>query len=505
MQRTNDRRRAERLRTVSQTTVYMGFHVRRRNMNRAKYLIKNTAILLISKFSSKILVFFLLPLYTSVLTTEEYGISDLITTTVHILFIFLTLYISHGIIRFTMNKASDADEMLSIGIGVTIISTVVVGIGSFVAFIANLLPSMNPYYGYLVATYVFYCLGTVLTAFSKGREKIRLIGIAGVVSTAVRIATNILLLVVFPLGIRGYLLSAVLSNAAQCVVYAAGGLLKGTKLKKPNKGDVLKLIKYSAPIAGEEVGWLICTSSDKYIVSWMLDTSAVGLISAAHRLTAVLTAFTSVFIQAWTLSAIKESENADKSAYYTRMFNCYNAFAITAGAILILSAKVIGAFLFRGEFHGAWIYTPIYLTALVINTMSSFSGSIIAAGTDTKPLFISTTAGAVLNLVLDVILIKFIGLYGAGIATALSFLLIGTMRMKTVRKDFDLRIDYKRMISSIVVLCILTATMIFADHVIYYTISAALTVVIILINRHMLIDIAKMLLRLLKNTAKKRS
>lgn len=146
---------------------------------------KNTAILFISNFASKMLVFFLLPLYTSVLTTTEYGISDLINTTVHILYIFLTLYLANGILRFSMNKACDHNEMLSIGIYVTILSTIIVAAGSGIALATNLFPSMNPYYGYLVSIYLFNCFSSVLNAFSKGKEKILLIGIAGIVSTVV--------------------------------------------------------------------------------------------------------------------------------------------------------------------------------------------------------------------------------------------------------------------------------------------------------------------------------
>ena len=473
-------------------------------MNRTNYLMKNTAILFISNFASKMLVFFLLPLYTSVLTTTEYGISDLINTTVHILYIFLTLYVANGILRFSMNKACDHNEMLSIGVYITILSSVIVAVGSGIAFAANLFSSMNPYYGYLIVIYLFHCLSSVLNAFSKGKERILLIGVAGIVSTAVGVTSNILLLVVFPLGIHGFLLSAVFSYVSSCIVYVAGGLLKGAKLKKPDIEEVKKVVRYSAPIAATEVGWLICTSSDLYIVSWLLGASSTGIISAAHRLPTILTAFTSVFIQAWTLSAIKESGNDDRSAYYTKMFNYYSAFAISIGAILILSSKLIGSFLFRGEFQIAWVYTPIYLTALVINTQSSFSGSIISAGTDTKPLFTSTIAGAILNLVLDVVLIKFMGLFGAGVATAVSYILIGILRMRTVKKEFDLRIDYKRMVCSIVVLCFLTATMIFADYTIFYIVSALLTVLIICIYRNMLVEIVNMLSNFIKNITRKK-
>lgn len=60
---------------------------------KAKYLIKNTGILTISNFSSKILVFLLVPLYTSVLSTAEYGTYDLAISTVTLLYPILTVNI----------------------------------------------------------------------------------------------------------------------------------------------------------------------------------------------------------------------------------------------------------------------------------------------------------------------------------------------------------------------------------------------------------------------------
>ena len=60
-------------------------------MNKYKYLAKNTLVFFIGSFASKILVFLLLPLYTSVLSTSEYAISDLMNTSVNLLNMVLTL------------------------------------------------------------------------------------------------------------------------------------------------------------------------------------------------------------------------------------------------------------------------------------------------------------------------------------------------------------------------------------------------------------------------------
>ena len=49
-------------------------------MNQKKELIKNTLIISIGKFSTQLVSFLLLPLYTSLLTTSEYGAYDFLNT-----------------------------------------------------------------------------------------------------------------------------------------------------------------------------------------------------------------------------------------------------------------------------------------------------------------------------------------------------------------------------------------------------------------------------------------
>ena len=69
-----------------------------------KKLVKNTLLLMLGNFSSKLLVFLMVPLYTSVLTTAEYATSDLLTTTINLLYPFATLMISTAVMRFCLDK-----------------------------------------------------------------------------------------------------------------------------------------------------------------------------------------------------------------------------------------------------------------------------------------------------------------------------------------------------------------------------------------------------------------
>ena len=73
-------------------------------MKKSEYLLKNMGILTLSNFASKILVFLLVPIYTSILSTEEYGSYDLAVSTATLLFPILTLNIVDAVMRFSMDK-----------------------------------------------------------------------------------------------------------------------------------------------------------------------------------------------------------------------------------------------------------------------------------------------------------------------------------------------------------------------------------------------------------------
>ena len=76
-------------------------------MNKKSELVKNTFIILMGKVCTQFLSYFLLPLYTSCLNSEEYGIVDLITTYVTLLVPIITLQLEMGIFRELIDARND--------------------------------------------------------------------------------------------------------------------------------------------------------------------------------------------------------------------------------------------------------------------------------------------------------------------------------------------------------------------------------------------------------------
>ena len=88
-------------------------------MNREKQLVKNTVIITIGKICTQLITFLLLPLYTGILSTEEYGIVDLLNTLVSLLLPLVTFQVEQAMFRELIevrSKEKNKTEIISTGI-----------------------------------------------------------------------------------------------------------------------------------------------------------------------------------------------------------------------------------------------------------------------------------------------------------------------------------------------------------------------------------------------------
>lgn len=96
-------------------------------MGKYKYLIKNVGLLILSNFATKLLSFFLVPLYTNILTTGEYGTYDLFSTTSSVLLPMVTLNIQDATLRFALDKEYDRYAIVTISLRYLLLSNTIVG------------------------------------------------------------------------------------------------------------------------------------------------------------------------------------------------------------------------------------------------------------------------------------------------------------------------------------------------------------------------------------------
>ena len=97
-------------------------------MNREKSLFKNTIIITIGKICTQLITFLLLPLYTGILTTAEYGTVDLLNTLVSLCLPIITLQIEQAVFRELLevrNKEQEIKDIISSAIFTVIVQSII--------------------------------------------------------------------------------------------------------------------------------------------------------------------------------------------------------------------------------------------------------------------------------------------------------------------------------------------------------------------------------------------
>lgn len=406
-------------------------------------LFKNTGILAISNFSSKILVFFLVPLYTSILSTEEYGVYDLLVSTIELLFPILTVNIVDSVMRFSMEKDAKHTKIFSNAIRLVVFGVFFVGILLFLNRILNLFDDIYGLEHLVLLYYFFYVTNQLLIQFAKGLEKIKELGVSGVVSVIVTILANILFLIVFQWGFVGFFVASILGFAS-AVVYLSITLKVWKYIDISFDNALLKqMIAYSLPLMFSVIGWWVNSSANKYIVAFVCGAAANGILSVALKLPTILSTLQNIFIQAWQVSAIKEYNNEKTNAFYAETFVLLNALMCIGCSGLILLTRPLASFLFTNDFYQAWKYVPYLLISAVFNAAAGYVGPILAAKKDSKAMMRSAFYGAGVNIICNIALVQFIGVQGAAISMLLAGYVSYLVRKKAagqlvVSKDYKL-------------------------------------------------------------------
>ena len=414
--------------------------------NKYKYLAKNTILFTISSFGSKLLTFLLVPLYTAVLSTAEYGIADMVSTTAGLLIYVFTLNIADSVLRFAIDRTSKQEEILSYGIRILIKGSCIFAVILIFAWRSEIINWPNYCYLFLFLSFFATAVNQIFSNYLRAVDKVFDVAIAGLILTVITIVSNLVFLLWFRAGLYGYMLASVL-GAIVSSIYCA--IKTGYPVRSYIRIDCDKktrdeMRKYSIPLIFNGVAWWINNSIDKYFVTAICGVAINGIYAVSYKIPTIITVFQSIFSQAWNLSAIKEFDRNDEEGFFSNTYEVYQSGLVVLCSALILLNIPIAKLLFAKEFFSAWEFSSVLLISLVFNALSGFLGSIFTAVKNSKIFAVSTVSAAVVNITLNSIMIPRIGAQGAAIATAISFFFIWLIRFVCAKKYINLKVHFVR-------------------------------------------------------------
>ena len=423
-------------------------------MNKEKQLIKNTAIVSIGKICTQLITFFLLPLYTALLSTEQYGVVDLMNTLVSLFLPIVTLQIEQGIFRYLIDCREDEEGKRKIITTSMLFITIQSILYLVIFFIAS--SFINNEYKYFLATNLIAGMfSTILLQVSRGLGDNFKYAVGSFISGVVIVVLNVIFIAGFKWGAYGMLAATLIGNVS-CALYIflSKKIYTYIKIKNFEKSTLKEMLKYSIPLVPNMISWWVVDASNRTIVSYVLGVGMNGILSAATKFSNVISTLYSVFNLTWTESAAINIDSEDRDEFFSKILD----FIIRFFGALILGIIAFMPFVFsimiNDNFGNAYYQIPILMLGSIFNIGTSFLGSIYVAKKITKEIAKTSILAAIINLVLCLSLVNFIGLYAASIATAISYFAMTAYRAIDSRKYVKLKVNKNVVISYIIILII---------------------------------------------------
>lgn len=408
-------------------------------MNKYKRLGQNIVLMTLGNIGSKLITFFLVPLYTSALTTEQYGTTDLVFTLYSLLIPIVTFECYFALMRFSLEEEADHRQLFSAAIYINIIGIIILTLiwPIFVAF-----DTIAPYYWYFIAYCFTTSINNVLLYFARGIDRVRDYAISTIINTAFVVIFNVIFLLVLKLGTIGYLMAYTFAPAISAM-YLSVKMKVWHYMMPISRVDsqlVRRMAIFCIPLIPNSVSWWVSNQSDKFVIIFFEGVALSGIYAISQKIPSVLNIVSNIFINAWQISSVEDFGSDESKSFYSDIYNKYLTVQLAITSLVLLFCRLGAIILFKKGFYTAWHYVPILAIGAMFHAMGSFFSSVYTAGKKTGGIGVSTIIAAIANIALNFLLIPAFHAYGAAVATLISYVLIVVVRLIHSRSFFRFEI-----------------------------------------------------------------
>lgn len=411
--------------------------------NKYKKLIGNTIIFAIGNLGSKLIQFILIPLYSYTLTASEFGRADLVTQLVFLLTPVIGLELYDGVFRFALEGKDNEYSKKLVSSAFFVIVAILILILPFIYFLDKKFKGYYVFYVYFfLVSNIFFAL---ISNYIRAEGKVRIFATAGIVNTFIMGVCNVLFLVYFKSGIKGYLLSYSMGLIGGiCFILISTKVVKEIKLRYFDRKILYEVLRYSLPLIPNYFSWWLNSSSDRLFIIGIIGASANGIYAMANKMPNFINLVLQIFSQSWQMSVIEEYKKKDGNIFITNVFDKIVCFLFIVGTLIVMNIRFVYELLIGNNYYVGWKLTYLLVLAVIYASISIVLETIYTAFKDTLSVLKSTVYGAVINIALTMLLIFRFGYYGPAVANCCSFLIVCLVRIYGIKDKNLLNIKWKK-------------------------------------------------------------
>ena len=187
--------------------------------NKKKYydLLKNIFALGFGLVGAKGVQFLLLPYFTNVLTTGQYGVIDLVVTFVGLMVPIVTLELSDSVLRFGLSEETNKTDLIQC-------STIILAFAALLTIILSPLlyfyKSIREYSPYVVLMVVLQSIRVNSSLYVKSQNRVSVYSMDSALTAFVTAILDIYFISILKIGLQGYFLAELIGTCVSITFYS---------------------------------------------------------------------------------------------------------------------------------------------------------------------------------------------------------------------------------------------------------------------------------------------
>ena len=414
-----------------------------------KKLGKETFSYGLSSVLQKLIAIFLFPIYARLLTTADFGIQDIVLSFVNILVMFLILGMDSGVVQYYYeNDDLIKKKLVSTYMWFQICISVPVVLISFALAepICSLIfkdPALVNYFRLAVAAIPFSLMGGAMLNTLRLTFQTKKFVILSTFGILMQVSMAILLVIIYRLGVTGVLLSILISYLLQAIL----GLFLTYKdySRKISFYWLPKLLKVGVPLVPAALSFWVMSYSNRFFLVTYASIEEVGLLSVVNRISSILLLFLSAFSAAWGPYAYHLSTDRELARItYGKIFTLFMLATLLASLGLSLFSRELILLLATAVYEEGYSLVFLYSFSSVLWVGMYILGMGTGLAKKNHHYTIAVIAGAILNTLLNYLLIPPYGVAGAAYATFAGNLLATVYMYFAGQHYFKVSYDFKK-------------------------------------------------------------
>jgi len=214
------------------------------------------------------------------------------------------------------------------------------------------------------------------------------------------------------------------------------------------KTEIAPFFRYGFPLVFTTISMYLLSLGDRYLMKYMLDLGDVGVYSLGYKIATVTNILVIQSFQTGFLPiAYRMYEEPGKERFFRKTLTYYTFVLVIFSLALSLFSEEIITFLSRDEeYYIAYTIVPLISLALIFKGIQYVFSLSLHFVKNTKYNAFIVLSVALFNLLLNYLLLPAMGIYGAGLASITSFLIMLIVFRIYAKRFYDPGYEIKKLV-----------------------------------------------------------